>query len=268
VSENALPKLIYDVIRDVRARRPERPALIGVAGAQGSGKTHVCTLLEAANRPRFAHFSLDDVYLTRAEREELARDVHPLLLTRGPSGTHDLELAKRTIEALAAATPTTRSLLPRFDKQGDDRAPEDTWPIFMGRPEAILIDGWRIGALPLLDARYEPPINRLEAERDPAGRWRALTLAACADEYSAFDAAFDAIVYLKAPSFEIVRAWRGEQEEKALGRPLTAEENAALDLFVMHYERVTRAMLDGHHRAGWIAHLDEQRNVTQIEERR
>jgi hypothetical protein len=35
----------------------------------------------------------------------------------------------------------------------------------------------------------------------------------------------------------------------------------------MHYERVTRDMLEGRHMAGWIVHLDEARNVVRVEQR-
>jgi D-glycerate 3-kinase len=110
------------------------------------------------------------------------------------------------------------------------------------------------------------PLNALEAREDSDGQWRALMQTALAGDYADFFAAFDSIIYLRAPSWQIVRQWRGEQEEETLGRPLTAEEDAALDRFVMHYERVTRAMLAGHHCARWIVHLDEARNVVDIEE--
>ena len=57
------------------------------------------------------------------------------------------------------------------------------------------------------------------------------------------------------------------KEYLTLGRTLTDADNTRLDRFVAHYERVTRAMLAGGLRAGWIAHLDEGRNVSRIEER-
>ncbi len=263
MTQYPIPALIYETIQSIRARAPHRPALIGISGAQGSGKTHWCKLLEATNRPRIAHFSLDDIYLTRAEREALAREVHPLFLTRGPPGTHDLDLADRTIAALEAAGPQTQTPLPRFDKARDDRAPESEWPRFAGKPEAILIDGWCVGALAPPEG---PPLNAVERE-DADGVWRAAISEALTVDYAPFFEAFDAILYLKAPSWEIVRAWRGEQEQKLLARPLTAEENAALDRFVMHYERLTRSMLDGKLTADWIVHLDETRAVTEIERR-
>jgi len=255
--------LLDQVIADARAANPDRPALIGVSGAQGSGKSYQCRAYASAH-PRVAHFSLDDVYLTRAERETLAQEIHPLCITRGPPGTHDLDLADQTIAALEQADATARTPLPHFDKAHDERAPENTWPTFTGKPDAILFDGWCVGARP--PSADAAPLNTVEAE-DPNGAWPAHGRDRLASDYADFFAAFDALIYLRAPSWEIVRVWRGQQEEETLGRPLSPQENLALDRFVMHYERITRAMLAGHHRAGWIVHLDEERNVTRIEQR-
>ena len=252
MNSHPIPTLIYDIIRRQRAERPDRPVLVGVAGAQGSGKTYACKLLEAANRPRFAHFSLDDVYLTRAERVELSRAVSPLFITRGPPGTHDLHLARLTIEALQAGQPAR---LPRFDKALDERVAESDWPIFEGQPEAILFDGWCLAALPPDDT---PPMNDVERE-DRDGCWRATIRTELASAYAEFFRLFDAIVYLQAPSFEIVRRWRGQQEAQTLCRALTAEDSARLDRFIQHYERVTRAMMAGKHCASHTVELDEQR---------
>jgi D-glycerate 3-kinase len=124
-----------------------------------------------------------------------------------------------------------------------------------------------MGAMALDAASLTAPINELEASDDCDGVWRGYVAARLADAYVTFFEGFDALIYLKAPSWEIVRAWRGQQEEQMLGRALTGDESAALDRFVMHYERVTRWMLDGHHSAKWIVHLDEARNVRRVEER-
>ena len=99
----AIPTIIYEVIQQQRGLAPDRPVLIGVSGAQGSGKTTACQLLEAANRPRYANFSIDDVYLDTQQRAELAAQTHPLFVTRGPPGTHDIALARCTIDALTSA---------------------------------------------------------------------------------------------------------------------------------------------------------------------
>lgn len=267
MSDHPIPVLLYDIIGELRARNPGRIPLIGVAGAQGSGKSYQCRLLAAANQPRFAHFSLDDVYRTRAEREELATETHPLFITRGPPGTHDLGLAARTIEKIRRATPAQSVRLPRFDKLTDDTAPESTWPLYGGPAEAIVFDGWCLGADPFEPGDLETAVNALERNEDVTGVWRETIDYELRATYQPFFDLFDAMIYLQAPNWEIVRTWRGQQEEQALGHALTATENAALDRFVMHYERITRAMMDGRHRAKWVVHLDEARNVRRVEER-
>lgn len=257
MSREDIPTLIYELIQKHRARDPSHVPLIGVAGAQGSGKTYVCQLLEAANRPRFAHFSLDDVYFTKKERAQMAKRFHPLFATRGPPGTHSAGVALGVIAALRKAGPNDETPLPRFDKLSDDRAPEETWPRYRGRPEAILFDGWCLGALP--DELGDAPLNALEAEEDADGRWRRQWRADLGDRYQTFFDLFDEIVFLQAPSFDIVRQWRGQQEEQLLGRAMTGEERAKLDRFIMHYERITRSMIAGKHRASVVVSLNDER---------
>lgn len=252
-----VPGLIYDLIERQRTRNPERPALIGVAGAQGSGKTTAVQLLEAANRPRFAQFSIDDVYLDRDQRVEMAARTHPLFVTRGPPGTHDIALARATIDALTSAGADTETPLPRFDKIADVMRPRAEWPVFRGRPDAILVDAWCLGALP---APIGAPLNAVEAE-DADGAWRATQNEFLAGSYRDWFRSFDAIVYLRPPSWDVVRRWRGEQEVTLRGRALTDSENAWIDRFIMHYEWITRAMMDGHHIASLAIQIDEQRKV-------
>ncbi|HVZ99197.1 MAG TPA: kinase [Caulobacterales bacterium] len=275
--------VIQRAIDAAREARPDRAPLIGVAGAQGCGKSFQCRAFAAAH-PRVAHFSLDDVYYTRSVRERIANAIiaallenghqlYPtlseadrrraaertrnLLVTRGPPGTHDITLLRGLIARLQSDLSTP---LPRFDKSIDDRAPETTWPLFQGPADAILIDGWCLGMLPV---QKGPPINTVEAE-DELMIW----LTRVAGEASAYDVApFDEIIYFRAPSFEIVRRWRGQQEEEMLGRAMTPDERRKLDRFIQFYERISRAMIDGHHRARWIVQLDEERNVVGVEER-
>lgn len=252
--------LLSRLVAEARAHHPARPALIGVGGSQGSGKSYQSRLYAEAH-PHVAHFSLDDVYLTKAERQARAkaRD-NPLFATRGPPGTHDMGLLRDLVTQLGNPGLTR---IPRFIKAQDDRAPEAEWTSFEGPADVIMIDGWCMGAKPAL--QDETPLNSVEAE-DHNGAWRRAMNDALG-EYQAFFAAFDAIIYLQAPSWEIVRVWRGQQEVENLGRALNAEDEARLDRFVAHYERVTRAMLAGHHSARFVAHLDAARAVVRIEER-
>ncbi len=252
-----VPNIIYDVIERQRARHPDRPAVIGVAGAQGSGKTTAVQLLEAANRPRFAQFSIDDVYLDRDQRVEMAARTHPLFVTRGPPGTHDIALARATIDALTVASPDTETPLPRFDKIADVMRPRAEWPVFRGWPEAILVDAWCLGALP---APIGAPLNAVEAE-DAHGAWRSTQNEFLTGSYGDWFKSFDAIIYLRPPGWEIVRRWRGQQEVTLRGRELTDAENAWIDRFIMHYEWITRSMMAGGVMADVTVQLGPERAI-------
>jgi len=253
----AIPTIIYDIIQQQRALHPARPVLIGVSGAQGSGKTTACQLLEAANRPRYANFSIDDVYLDTQQRAELAARTHPLFVTRGPPGTHDIALARETIAALMRAGPDSETPIPVFDKIADQMKPRGEWPVFKGRPEAIMVDAWCLGALPV---EASPALNAVE-EEDTEGRWREIQNEFLRTDYAEWFARFDAIVYLQAPSWQVVRRWRGEQEATLRGRALTEDEDAWIDRFIQHYERITRSMIAGGVVADIVVQLDEARSV-------
>lgn len=223
---------------------------MAIVGAQGSGKTTLARA--AAVRFGTAQISIDDVYLTRAEREALAGEVHPLLLTRGPPGTHDLGLLGRLIDRLSLAQPDTVTRLPDFDKRGDDRRPETEWREFRGRPAAVLVDAWCLGATPQTEAELAVPVNALEVERDPDGTWRRWVNDQLGGPYAAFADRFDAILFLAAPGFDVVLDWRCEQEADLLGvspEALPADERERLAVFIQHYERITRHMLAGGVRA-------------------
>jgi D-glycerate 3-kinase len=241
------------------------PPVIAVVGAQGSGKT---TLARAAAETfGGVQISIDDVYLTRARREAMAEEVHPLFLTRGPPGTHDLRMLGRLIKTLGTARPDTKVLIPDFDKRGDDRRPIRDWRVFEGRPRAILIDAWCLGAVPESEADLAGPINALERDRDPDGAWRRAVNGFVAGSYADFAAKFDAIVFLKAPDFDVVLDWRSQQEAdllKILPGRLPQAERRRLAEFIQYFERVTRRMLDGGVIAHTIVPLDRDRRPGSI----
>ena len=253
----ANPDLVDRVGRLIADGPENRPPLIAIVGAQGSGKTTLARA--AAERFGAAQISIDDVYLTRAEREAMAREVHPLFVTRGPPGTHDLGLLQQLIDTLSAAGPDDETLIPDFDKRGDDRRPVADWRVFRGRPSAILIDAWCLGALPEEVAALAVPVNSLETDQDPDGGWRRAVNGFVGGPYADFVARFDAVLFLRAPSFDVVLDWRCQQEADLLGiapADLPAAERVRLAGFIQYFERITRRMLDGGVKADVIVKLD------------
>ncbi|MBO9712861.1 kinase [Sphingomonas sp.] len=239
-----------------------RPPLIGLAGSQGSGKSTLAKAWAEA-RGGVAAFSLDDVYLGASARQRLAAEVHPLLRIRGVPGTHDLALLDATLAALAAAGEDDRTPLPAFDKLADDRLPRERWPVFAGRPEIVLIEGWCLGATPQEATALAEPINPLEREQDAEGGWRRWVNDQLAGPYATLFARFDAIALLRAPGFETVVGWRCEQQATLLGRALGEAERAEIAGFVACFERITRHMLAGGVRADVVADLGADRSVVQ-----
>jgi len=252
--------LVRTLSDDIRAASP-RPRVIAISGAQGSGKTTLAALLTAAlveRGVRAMTCSLDDFYCTRAERAELARSVHPLLITRGVPGTHDVDLCARTL----AAVQREATAVPRFDKGLDDRADAATWPI-VGPVDVIVFEGWCLGARPQPEEDLAVPINALERREDADGRFRRYVDAQLAQTYRRLFERFDRWIYLRVPDFAAVLRWRGEQE-MALP-PERRMDPARLERFVAHYERITRSMFDdAPARADTTVLLDNRHRIANV----
>jgi len=211
---------------------------VGVGGGQGAGKSTLGRLLKSAGAfhgQRLAVLSIDDFYLTRAERERLAVDVHPLFRTRGPPGTHAVGPLLRTLEALKRPGEVA---VPRFDKGIDDQAGE---VVVAGPVDVVVLEGWCVGAPPRPGSESSAPINALERQSDTGGTWRTAIDDALRGPYAELTDALDTLVFLKVPDLDAVRRWRLQQErERPLAQRMSAAEVAR---FVAHYERITRRML-------------------------
>ncbi|MEN9683157.1 MAG: hypothetical protein RLZZ427_908 [Pseudomonadota bacterium] len=243
--------------------------VLGICGAQGSGKsTLVARLAErlAGLGVTVATLSLDDLYLTRMERQRLAREVHPLLATRGVPGTHDISLGLATLDALARGEAAA---LPRFDKAADDRVPMQLWPQAPANLQVLLLEGWCLGARPQSAAALVEPVNALERDDDPAVSWRTYANAALGGAYQHLFARLDRLVLLAAPDWAVVAQWREQQEAELRSRSGDGGANGAgvmtpaqVTRFIQHYERLTRHILtEMPGRADLTVQLDRQRRV-------
>lgn len=239
------PSLVQAVLASVAGRPGMGMRVLGISGLQGSGKsTLAAQIVQAAGEAGLsaASLSLDDFYLPRARRLQLAARVHPLLATRGPPGTHDLRLALDTIDALrAGGTPP----LPRFDKLADDRLPEERWSRPVRPLDLLVFEGWCVGVPAEDAAALAGPVNPLEAGEDPDGTWRRYCNTALARDYPALWARLDQLWFLRPPDFGTVYEWRWQQEQalQAASPGRRGMDRAGLQRFVQHYERVSRQAL-------------------------
>lgn len=227
----------------------KKPLLVGINGSQGSGKSTLCALLASLLEKGFSRsccvLSLDDLYLTREQRRNLAEQVHPLLATRGVPGTHDVALGLQLLESLGNASDDSRTKIPRFDKALDDRLAEISWDEFTGCPDLILFEGWCVGAVAQAEDDLVCSVNRLEEDEDRDGRWRRYVNRQLVEVYPPLFAQLDLLLMLKVPAWEMVEIWRGKQELQMAasrsGRGVMSPTD--LQRFVMHYERLTRHQL-------------------------
>ena len=228
-----------------------RPSLIGICGAQGTGKSTLAEFLTMELKHtadwNVAVLSMDDFYLSRSERLELSGRVHSLLATRGPPGTHDCEMMDRYLRRLGRLGSGASMSLPRFDKARDDRAPSATWPSTKGPLDAIILEGWCLGVPPQDAHELATPINDLEARSDSDGAWRTYVNDRLRDDYAQVFSQLDRLIFLQAPDMDAVLRWRSEQEQKLAARTAPGEpgimNESQLSEFVQHFERLSRVAM-------------------------
>ncbi|AHK15617.1 MULTISPECIES: hypothetical protein [Thalassolituus] len=228
------------------------PPIIGIHGGQGSGKSTLSLALAKIYKEAFnwnvAIVSIDDLYLTHAEREELAATVHPLLITRGVPGTHDYELGQTLFGKLRRLSAGHKVAIPAFDKVSDDRLPEDQWHQIEGPIDMILFEGWCVGCQAVPEQALEQPINDLEEKEDIGGHWRRWVNEQLKYHYHDWFNAIDTLVMLKVPDMQAVSRWRTQQEEENIrnrrgdGADRSLDE-IALARFIQHYQRLTEEAL-------------------------
>lgn len=268
MTDHADPELVDRLARLAKKRLTARGGLgvLGICGAQGSGKSSLAAALEhrlnGVGVP-CARLSLDDLYLSRAARQKLAAAVHPLFATRGVPGTHDLALGLATLAALERGEPAA---LPRFDKGSDEPMLRADWPRAPARCRVLVLEGWCMGAVPQSPGELALPVNALEAQEDPQGIWRGHANTALGGEYQNLFARIDALVLLAAPGWDIVARWREQQEAelRATGAK-RAMSPAQIARFIQHYERLTRHILtEMPARADLTVRLDAQRRIVSL----
>ena len=240
---------------------------LGINGSQGSGKTtladYINTVLSHEHNLNVVSLSIDDFYLSKAARQQLAKNIHPLLATRGVPGTHDVALALQTIAALKQQG---RVAIPRFNKATDDIINPKQWATVNAPVDIIIFEGWCLGATAQSSEALAKPINTLEANEDKTGQWRNYVNEQLNQHYPALFKQVDTWAMLKAPSFDCIYQWRLEQEHKLKqqaqqGSGVMSDND--IQRFVMHFQRITEHLLASlPPRVEFLFKLDHNRHIS------
>lgn len=240
--------------------------VLGLNGAQGSGKSTLAAFvagdLQQRHGLRALAVSIDDFYLSRAARAQLATQVHPLLVTRGVPGTHDAQRGLEALRVLKSGQPCT---LPGFSKADDDVTTDQR---IHTAPDVVLFEGWCVGTPPQAEDALMSPVNELERHEDADGRWRRYVNQQLAGAYARWFSQLDALVYLQVPGWNEVRAWRAQQERETTARHAgrsSLQDAAALDRFLQHYQRLTQHARDTlPQRADAMLRFDTAHEVSEV----
>jgi len=248
---NMLETLYLPLSSWVAQQHQSSPVVIGINGAQGSGKSTLTDIVKhiliEGFQQRVVSLSIDDLYLTQAERLQLADDIHPLLATRGVPGTHDVELGVDILNHLKSASDKPIHI-PVFNKAIDDRASESDWQSISGPVDIILLEGWCVGARACNVSALSEPINELERNQDSDGAWRNYVNKQLATTYRPLFNLIDRLIFLEAPSIEKVIEWRTLQEKKLVDSSANKKPDVMSEQqirqFIMYFERITRHSLE------------------------
>ncbi len=230
----------------------KNPFFVGLAGGQGTGKTTISSLIKIILTKYFKlnvfRISIDDFYKTRKERISLSKRVHPMLLTRGVPGTHDINMML-SFFMQAKSRKFKRLKLPTFNKAVDDRFSKKYWYDLKNKPDVIIFEGWCVGAKPEKNNTLNKTINLMEKNKDKKKIWRKYVNQQLKLKYKNLYSQLNCLIYLKAKNFKLLQKWRLKQERKLL---LKSKKNSKLKImnkedvlsFMQTYQRITQNMFN------------------------
>ena len=228
----------------------KKPYFVGLAGGQGTGKTTTSSLIKIILSKYFKlnvfRISIDDFYKTRKERISLSKRVHPMLLTRGVPGTHDINMMLNFFRK-SKSKKFKRLKLPTFNKAIDDRFNKKYWYDLKERPDVIIFEGWCVGAKSEKNSSLKKTINSMEKAKDQKQIWRKYVNDQLKSKYKKLYSQLNCLIYLKAKNFSLLQKWRLKQERKLWVKSkvksnLKIMSRGDVINFMQTYQRITQNM--------------------------
>ncbi len=228
----------------------KKPYFVGLAGGQGTGKTTTSSLIKIILSKYFKldvfRISIDDFYKTRKERISLSKRIHPMLLTRGVPGTHDINMMLNFFKK-SKSKKFKRLKLPIFNKAIDDRFSKKHWYDLKKKPDVIIFEGWCVGAKSEKNNTLKKTINSMEKTKDQKQIWRKYVNDQLKTKYKKLYSQLNCLIYLKAKDFSLLQKWRLKQERKLwvkskknLNTKIMSKDDVLT--FMQTYQRVTQNM--------------------------
>ena len=228
----------------------KRPYFVGLAGGQGTGKTTISSIIKIILSKYFKlkvfRISIDDFYKTRKERISLSKRVHPMLLTRGVPGTHDINMMLSFFRKVKSKK-FNRLKLPTFNKAIDDRFNKKYWYDLKDKPDVIIFEGWCVGAKSEKSNTLKKTINSMERTKDQKKIWRKYVNQQLQLKYKKLYSQLNCLIYLKAKNFGLLQKWRIKQERKLWLKNKIKSNSKIMSRedvfnFMQTYQRITTNM--------------------------
>ncbi|XWK87703.1 MAG: glycerate kinase [Phormidium sp.] len=211
-----------------------RPLIQGILGGQGTGKTTLAAVLSLILkhlRLETISISIDDLYKTYSERQELQKQ-DPRLIWRGPPGTHDVNLGIEVLTQLRQQQTPVK--IPRFDKSLWQGAGDRTTPEIVEKADIILFEGWFVGVRPIDPTTFDSAPEPIVTLSD---KTFARDINFKLQEYVPLWQLLDRLIVLYPVDYRLSLQWRKQAEQEMIASGKTGMTDKAIEQFVQYFWR-------------------------------
>ncbi|MEG3903087.1 glycerate kinase [Microcoleus sp. B4-C5] len=269
-----------------------RPLIQGILGVQGTGKTTLCQVLSLILGKlgySTVSLSLDDLYKTYADRQQLQK-ADPRLIWRGPPGTHDIDLGIAVLDKLrgslthnlaAVDNPKWDALkpdiinknieIPRFDKSAYGGAGDRSQPEIISGADIVLFEGWFVGVNPVVDAKLNEFLAGAPFPISTDGDCQfARDMNAKLHDYLPLWNRLDRLMVLYPQDYRISQVWRNQAEREMMAAGKSGMSEAEINRFVeyfwkaLHPELFIKSMVEEGDRVDLVIEILGDRTVGKI----